>query len=88
MLYKTNQRSINWKVPQLCFQIQKKMTNTTDHFEYMFLPGWPKNVAILFSIVGYLVSAAFFYGVIWFEKYQSDILRTVQVIFTCGTQVL
>ena len=39
------------------------MTNNTDHFEYMFLPGWPKNVAVIFSIFGYLVSAAFFYGV-------------------------
>ena len=56
------------------------MENSTDYFEYMFKPGMTKNVAILFSIVGTLVSASFLYGIIWFEQFQSDTLKTVQVI--------
>ena len=55
------------------------MSNITDHFEYMFMSGWTKNLAVVFSIVGTLTSAAFLYGIIWFEQFQSDTLKTVQV---------
>ena len=55
------------------------MANSTDHYEYMFVPSWTKYVAIFFSIVGSLLAAAFLYGIIWIEQYQTDTLKTVQV---------
>ena len=58
------------------------MTNETDHFDYMFVLSWQKHVAVVFSIVAALFSAAFLSGVIWFEHVQSDTLKTVQVLFS------
>ena len=55
------------------------MSNTTDDYEYMFVAGCPKYTAVAFSILATLVSAAFLYGVIWFEQFESDTLKTVQV---------
>ena len=55
------------------------MANNTDHYEYMFTPGWPKYIAVFFSTVGSLVASAFLHGIIWLEQFQSDTLRTVQV---------
>ena len=57
------------------------MTNVTDHFDYMFVLSWQKHIAVVFSIVATLVSATFLSGVIWFEHFQSDTLKTVQVFF-------
>ena len=58
------------------------MTNETDHFDYMFVPSWEKHVAVVFSTMATLVSAGFLSGLIWFEHFQSDILKTVQVFFS------